>query len=305
MSRFREVLPLALSQGLLTQKLSRTPEPSPVMNAEDRVLQYGRVMLTSMALLYAAGLEFVYRVRANAGGEALDLACGPGHFTLCLLRYLDYQKVTGIDLSERMVEHARREAESRGFQNRAAFRLGDITTLDGVAPETFDLVSFTNSAHHLADIEAVSTVIAGMDRAAKPDGVVVIMDICRLKTAALTEQYVNLIGADYRALNIPQFFEDFRASMYAAFLPEELRGAIPCQSPRTWRQVVMPFLPSVQFIVGLPAGRTRVFLRPGFEIPAHPLICEWLPVWQKERGAEWSGQFLKDWKKMRFFLFGG
>ncbi len=46
--------------------------------------------------------------------RAIDLCCGPGHFTLFLAKYLGYDEVIGVDLSNRMLAAARRNAEEWG-----------------------------------------------------------------------------------------------------------------------------------------------------------------------------------------------
>jgi len=80
----------------------------------------------------------------------------------------------------------------------------------------FDLTSFTDAAHHMPDLATVGKVISEMDRVTKPDGLVMVMDLVRLRTAALTENYVGLLGADYLKMGLPYFFNQFRDSMYAA-----------------------------------------------------------------------------------------
>jgi SAM-dependent methyltransferase len=64
------------------------------------------VRAPKLVLAYAAGIQVVYRAQTDNRGPAIDLACGPGHYTLCLARYLGYDEVTGIDLSAEMVERA-------------------------------------------------------------------------------------------------------------------------------------------------------------------------------------------------------
>jgi ubiquinone/menaquinone biosynthesis C-methylase UbiE len=75
----------------------------------------------------------------QAGERVLDIGCGRGAVTLGLAeRVLPGGTVTGLDLSEAMVEHARRLLAERGHS--ADLRVGDAT-----APElpqgTFDVVA--------------------------------------------------------------------------------------------------------------------------------------------------------------------
>ena len=116
----------------------------------------------------------------------------------------------------------------------------------------------------MPDLKTVRQVLREMDRISRPEGLILVMDLARLRTGQLTERYVNLLGHDYVERGLPQFFEDFRNSMYAAWTVDELRSAVPTDSRRVWCQLVPRGLPSMQFILGLPVGRRRPFIRKGY-----------------------------------------
>lgn len=277
------LLPLLLAQQLGAQDLRRTPEPSSVTAADPNVLQYDRVMGTKLAVVYGAGLSLLHRALPEDGGRtAIDLACGPGHYTLCLARYLSFESVTGVDLSPGMVSAAAKNAAEYQLQDRVSFRQGDITRLDDIDSNTFDLASFTGAAHHLTGIDDVRQVLRQMDRITRPAGLVMLMDLVRLRTAAITERYVNIIGHDYVERGLPNFFEDFRNSMYAAYTPDELGQAIPTDTARNWCHLVPRGLPGAQVVLGLPEGRTDPFLRAG--LPWQPGQG---PVPQEMRNEWW------------------
>ena len=151
-------------QQLGSQRLARRPEPEAVTADEDNVVQYDRVMATKLVLAYAAGLELVHRaLPTTTAATAVDLACGPGHYTLCLSRYLGFQKITGIDLSPRMVEAANKNSESRGLRDRASFRVGDVTRLNDLSTGGLGLASFTGAAHHMPNLGVVTANLREMD----------------------------------------------------------------------------------------------------------------------------------------------
>ncbi|MEF8754670.1 MAG: class I SAM-dependent methyltransferase [Accumulibacter sp.] len=260
------LLPLLLAQQIGSQELGRTPEPSAVTAADPNVLQYDRVMGTKLAVVYGAGLALLHRALPprDGGRKAIDLACGPGHYTLCLARYLGFESVTGVDLSPGMVSAAARNAAEYQLQDRVSFRQGDITRLDDIDGNVFDLASFTGAAHHLTGIDDVRQVLRQMDRITRPEGLVMLMDLVRLRTADITERYINIIGHDYIERGLPNFYEDFRNSMYAAYTPEELRKAIPTDTARNWCHLVPRGLPGAQIVLGLPEGRSEPLLRAGF-----------------------------------------
>lgn len=272
-----------------TQVLDRVLEPRSITDALENVAQYDQVMTTKLVLAYAAGLQIIHRARpAGLADGSVDIACGPGHFTLCLARFLDYRTITGIDLSLPMVEIANQNARNLALADRVVFRAGDATNLCDLRDNACDLATFTDAAHHMPDLVAVARVISEMNRVTRPEGLVMIMDLVRLRTAALTERYVNCLGHDYVQRGLPAFFDDFRNSMYAAWTAKELRETIPRDTDRTWCHIVPRGLPTIQIVLGLPAGRKKPFLRSG--VPWTPNEC---PI-PKEMGF--------DWRMVRFTL---
>jgi len=259
-----QMLAMIVAQQFGRQQLDRRLEPNQTMDGAENIVQYDRVMITKLAIAYAAGLEIVYRARPDGPtGKAIDLACGPGHYTLCLAKYLAYQEVLGIDLSPGMVKAATKNAVEQGLQSRVTIREGDATNLRDVPDAAFDLASFTDAAHHLPDITAVAAVLREMDRITKPEGIVMVMDLVRLRTAPLTERYVGVLGRDYVEKGLPDFLNDFKNSMYAAWTPSEMASAVPPNTHRRWYHIVPRLLPTVQVLLGLPVGRKQAMLRSG------------------------------------------
>jgi hypothetical protein len=121
----------------------------------------------------------------------------------------------------------------------------------------------------MPDLATVGKVLSEMDRVTKPDGLVMVMDLARLRTGALTENYVGLIGANYLKMGIPYFYNQFRDSMYAAWTYAELETAIPTNSRRVWCHLVSKELPTLQVILGLPVGRRQAFLRKDYPWRRH------------------------------------
>jgi ubiquinone/menaquinone biosynthesis C-methylase UbiE len=285
MSNPLDFVPLIFGQLRGRHELARRPEPDALTDDADHVFQYDQVRTTKLVIAYAIGMEAVHRARTaetGAQGKALDLACGPGHFTIWLREQLHYRDVTGVDLAPNMIRTAQKNVRARNLDSQVRFLLGDITKLDQFAADTFDLSTFTDAAHHMPDLGTVGRVLAEMDRITRPDGLVMLMDLARLRTAALTERYVKLLGGDYRARGLNAFFDDFRNSMYAAWTCAELATAIPRNSRRTWCHFASKTLPTLQIVLGLPVERDRPFVRRGFPwrwrnrpVPKDSLV-EWL-----------------------------
>lgn len=256
-----EMLPLIVKQNLGRQVLQRTPEPHRVTDQADNVVQYDRVMETKLAISYAIAIETIYRARTEPfGGRALDVCCGPGHMSITLAKELRLDELVGVDLSAPMVRVASENARARELAG-VSFRTGDATALNDFADGQFDLTTMMDAAHHMPSIEVLGRAIQEMDRVTAEDGLVVVMDLVRLRTRGLTETYIELLAHDYVERGLPAFKDDFRDSMYAAWTPAELRSAVPKQARRHWSLVVPRGLPFAQFLIGFPSTRRSPFLK--------------------------------------------
>ena len=249
-------LPMLCEQTFCGDQIQRIPEPEAITWQPENVVQYDSVMGTKLALSYEVALGVIGRLcHKRELARAMDLGCGPGHFTLCMARGLPLREIVGIDLSPQMIALARENAVKAGLHERVSFQVADITSRLADCPQgTLDLCTFTNAAHHLPDLAAVRSVLSEMDRVVKPEGLVFVMDLVRLKNGPLMEKYVRVVGRDYREMGLEVFLEDFRNSMYAAWNPEELVAAVPKGSSRRWFHILPPGLPPLQILVGVPPG---------------------------------------------------
>jgi SAM-dependent methyltransferase len=110
---------------------------------------------------------------ARAGGQILDVGCGPGHLANRLAR--DHRlEVTGLDLDPAMIERARANAEHAvSAERRPTFVVGGVAALpfpDG----SFDLVVSSLSMHHWAD---PAGGLAEIGRVLRPAGRALVWDI--------------------------------------------------------------------------------------------------------------------------------
>ena len=98
-------------------------------------------------------------ISATSRGEALDLGCGPGLLVLELARRAPDLRVTGIDLSERMVSAAQERARVRQASRRVSFIRADVQLVP-LPDSSMDLVLSTLSLHHWSDPVSVLDEIA-------------------------------------------------------------------------------------------------------------------------------------------------
>ncbi len=291
-----KMLPLIIGQNIGKQVLERLAEPNRVTDKTDNVLQYDKVLETKLAISYAIGIETIYRARPEPfGGRALDICCGPGHMSITMARELKLESLIGVDLSAPMVKVANANAREQGML-KVSFREADATSLQDFSDNEFDLTTMMDAAHHLSpprDKEPldpptkwVSAALGEMDRVTSPGGLIVVMDLVRLRTKPMTEKYIELLAHDYEKRGLPAFKEDFRDSMYAAWTTHELRLAVPRQSKRQWNLVVPRGLPFAQFLMGFPRERRSPFINRGRiwnDVNRAPVSIENMPDYRLAR----------------------
>lgn len=111
--------------------------------------------------LSPGGPEEVDRVLEGldlAGKAVLDIGCGAGGITLHLARRHGAAHVTGFDVEEPVIAHARRRAEAAGLSGRVAF----VQAAPGPLPfadASFDVVFSKDALLHVPDKDALFSEI--------------------------------------------------------------------------------------------------------------------------------------------------
>ena len=117
------------------------------------------------------------------GKRALDIGCGEGRFSRLLAEL--GTEVTGIDLTEPLIERARSLAVGGD-----SYVMGDAETLDGIADESFDLaVSYIV----LVDLLDYGASIEAAYRVLKPGGRFIVCNVHPMRSA-VPYGWVNLAG---------------------------------------------------------------------------------------------------------------
>ena len=130
--------------------------------------------------LVGTALEGFYARVANEvaaaypGGKVLEVGSGPGRLAVRLAREAPGMTLTGVDISDAMVERAaRRAAEGAGLTERVLFEVGDVGALP-FADQEFDAVVSTLSLHHWPD---PARGLSEIHRVLKPGGGARIYDL--------------------------------------------------------------------------------------------------------------------------------
>ena len=123
--------------------------------------------------------------------RVLEVGCGPGYLSLELAR--SGFDVTGLDLSARCVEIARRIADEdpwRAGRGPLRFVAGDLFG-EHVFPDAgFDAVVFLGALHHFSD---TPSVLARIVRLLAPDGIVVVHEPVRDRVTPENAAFVHLL----------------------------------------------------------------------------------------------------------------
>jgi ubiquinone/menaquinone biosynthesis C-methylase UbiE len=111
------------------------------------------------------------RLAAGEPVRVADVGCGEGWFAVHLAKAFPSVEVDGFDLDDASIAAARRFASEQGVGDRVRFELQDVA-----APafgRSYDLVTAFEMLHDVADPVGV---LRAMDRIARPDGVVLVVD---------------------------------------------------------------------------------------------------------------------------------
>jgi demethylmenaquinone methyltransferase/2-methoxy-6-polyprenyl-1,4-benzoquinol methylase len=113
----------------------------------------------------------VRATRLEAAGSALDVACGTGKLTVALAeRVGPFGRVVGVDLSARMIDHARAMC---GDMVQLEFTMANALSLP-FDDDTFDAATIAFGLRNLADYEAGFRELA---RVVRPGGRVVCLEL--------------------------------------------------------------------------------------------------------------------------------
>jgi len=128
----------------------------------------------------SAGIDILWRKRAirklkyHQPKQILDIATGTGDFALEALK-LNPDKVTGIDISERMLEKGIEKIRKRNLQDKIELKVGDSENLP-FQDNFFDAVIVSFGVRNFEDLEKG---LGEMQRVLKPGGKVVILEFSK------------------------------------------------------------------------------------------------------------------------------
>ncbi len=151
-------------------------------------------------------------------GYVLDIATGTGDLAILMAERLDGSHVTGVDLSEGMIEIGRRKVAERGLDGRISLTTGDCLALP-FPDNTFDCIT---CAYGVRNFENLAAGYKEMERVLRPGGLLVVLELST-PPSPVVKPFYNL----YTRFLIPtvgrMVSKDTRAYSY---LPESI-AAVP------------------------------------------------------------------------------
>jgi SAM-dependent methyltransferase len=168
-----------LTAMLLTATLYRNRLRAYLEQASANVRDFDLPSAGAYDALVATLLEGFYAhvagevAAAHPGGNLLEVGSGPGRLAVRLAREAPGMTLTGVDISNAMVERAARRAAGAGLSERVRFEVGDVAALP-LSDGEFDGVVSTLSLHHWSD---PASGLAEIHRVLKPDGGARIYDL--------------------------------------------------------------------------------------------------------------------------------
>ncbi|MEM9918046.1 MAG: bifunctional demethylmenaquinone methyltransferase/2-methoxy-6-polyprenyl-1,4-benzoquinol methylase UbiE [Bacteroidota bacterium] len=131
--------------------------------------------------LLSLGIDTIWRKKAIArlqGGPhavILDVATGTADVALEAARQLQFEKITGIDISTEMLDVGRKKIEKKGLSQKIVLQEGDSENLP-FADNTFDAITV---AFGVRNFENLEKGLGEMYRVLKKGGQVVVLEFSR------------------------------------------------------------------------------------------------------------------------------
>ncbi len=150
--------------------------------------------------------------------HVLDVATGTGDFAIQLYKHIRPETITGIDLTEGMLEVARKKAHHMGLSDNITFEQGDCLKMP-YNDETFDAVTV---AFGVRNFEHIDQGYKEMYRVMKPGGMICVVEL------STPQNKFSRFFYDLYALHIIPFIGSLKSGDKNAYryLPESI-AAVP------------------------------------------------------------------------------
>jgi ubiquinone/menaquinone biosynthesis C-methylase UbiE len=147
---------------------------------------YERTMVPLTTRLYRRVIEDLVPLQL-VEGKVLDVGTGPGMLARGIARRFPQFAVSGIDLSEEMIQVAHEHTKQELLEQRVHFDVGDVAHLP-YPDHSFDVIVSTISMHHWHELEQP---FRELYRVLRPGGRLWIYDFRFLKPQTIEQALVH------------------------------------------------------------------------------------------------------------------
>lgn len=160
----------------------------------------------------------IRKLRKSHPRQILDVATGTADMAILACKMLGPDRVTGIDISEGMLELGRKKIEKEGLGDKISLYTGDSETIN-YSENTFDAVMV---AFGVRNFENLENGLAEMLRVLKPGGQLIVLEFSKPRTGFVRGVY-NL----YMRIVAPQVARWFRQNKEAYQYLNKSANAFP------------------------------------------------------------------------------
>ncbi|MFA6515444.1 MAG: bifunctional demethylmenaquinone methyltransferase/2-methoxy-6-polyprenyl-1,4-benzoquinol methylase UbiE [Candidatus Paceibacterota bacterium] len=142
----------------------------------------------------------ISQLKSLAPKQILDVATGTGDVAILTWQMLKPEKITGIDISEGMLELGRKKIEKLGLANKIGLFTGDSETIP-FADNSFDAITVAFGVRNFQNLEKG---LQEMLRVLRPGGKLVVLEFSKPTKAGFKNLYTFYMN--YVAPNIGKLF---------------------------------------------------------------------------------------------------
>jgi ubiquinone/menaquinone biosynthesis C-methylase UbiE len=216
------ILKLVIREALSQPVLSRTPEPSSEMDSQESVDGFHAAGAEDLTPVYCFNARAVSAL-APRGASLVDLGCGSGQFLAYLAEHRPDLKITGLDLSEKMVAAGQKLMVEKGLSERVRLVVGDMRHFRATVAGPINLVTSVFSMHHLPNDDDLHLCLEEVGRTVRESGAGLwIFDHARPKQARTAEDFPEVFTPDAS----PTFRLDSCNSLKASWSFKELAQSL-------------------------------------------------------------------------------
>jgi ubiquinone/menaquinone biosynthesis C-methylase UbiE len=180
-------------------------------------------------------------LRDHQGLRGLSLGCGTGVKETHWAKTGKFVHIDAFDLSPQRIQAAREAIRNTPEEEIITYDVADVTRYTWL-PQTYEVVLFDNSLHHFPSLE---TLLQGVARTLKPDGVLVVNEFVGPSRFQWTDNQLAAVNALVR-----QFPREYRTYHGTSFTkdtevrPSRLRMLLSDPSEAIESSKILPVLKS-------------------------------------------------------------